>query len=309
MTTAHARGRPRLPDFIVVGPPRTATTWLDDVLRGRVGLPAGVKETHFFARNYGQGIDWYARHFEGCDPARKVGEICAAYFENPEARDRIHAHIPDCRIVCTLRDPIERLHSYYKLLRQGGKTDLSFELAVRAHPKMLEFSRYATLLRAWRARFGEANVLAVLNDDLAADPRAYVDRITDFIGAEPVTLPASTVNANRRNAIETAPRHAALARNARRLRSWMGANGYYRARSLLGRGGLWRFCSEGGAPFPPVEPTTRAWLLSQLKSEIEQLETLLGRELPRWKSEAPTVPSNGHSSTPRVTPHIRAAAP
>jgi hypothetical protein len=117
----------RLPDFIAVGPPRTATTWLDEVLRGHVGLPLDVKETHFFARNYQHGLDWYKPYFLHCTTERVVGEICAAYFENPQARVRIRTHIPDCKIVCTLRDPVERLYSHYKLMRHNGRTELPFE--------------------------------------------------------------------------------------------------------------------------------------------------------------------------------------
>ena len=62
----------RLPDFIAVGPPRTGTTWLDRVLRGHVGLPAGVKETQFFIWRYSLGIEWYAAHFRDClDPPKE----------------------------------------------------------------------------------------------------------------------------------------------------------------------------------------------------------------------------------------------
>ncbi len=273
----------RLPDFLAVGPPRTATTWLDAVLRGHVGLPAGAKETHFFARNYGRGIDWYAAHFRQTDPGQKRGEVCAAYFENPEARERIQRHIPDCKIICTLRNPIDRLYSYYKLMRQGGKTDLPFEQAVRAHGKMLRFSRYATILRAWQANFGEANVLAVINDDLDCDPQSYVDQITSFIGAESITLASQPTSLDRRNRIETAPRNMTLARAARSARSWLGANSFYHTRSIIGRAGFWRFCSEGGASFAPIDPHTRSWLQEQLANEIEQLEDLLGRDLTAWK--------------------------
>ncbi len=309
----------RLPDFIVVGPPRTATTWLDSVLRGHAGLPAEVKETHFFARNYGRGLDWHVRHFKDADPDRKLGEVCAAYFENPEARERIARHIPDCRIICTLRDPVERLHSYYKLMRQGGKTELSFEQTVRERPKLLQFSRYATLLRQWRGQFGDANVLAVLNDDLTADPQSYLDQITRFIGIAPVALEGEAAGRSRRNAIQRAPRSAALARGARRLRSWMGANRLYRARSLLGRAGLWRFCSGGGEPFPPMHPETRSWLQEQLRPEIEQLEALLGRDLSGWKglpleAERPrdalaAEPSLARASEPSVARQIQKLAP
>lgn len=273
----------RLPDFIVVGPPRTATTWLDNVLRGYVVLPAGVKETHFFARNYDRGVDWYSAHFSKSDPCQKVGEVCAAYFENPDARERIYHHVPDCKIVCTLRNPVDRLYSYYKLMRQGGKTELPFEDAIRTHPKMLKFSRYASILRRWHGTFGKTNVLVAFNDDLEADPQSYVDQVTRFIGVGSIKVAAATIPHARRNTIETAPRSAALARAARQLRSSLGANGFYGVRSFLNRAGVWRYCFQGGAPFGPMQPETRLWLQQQLATEIEQLEQLTGRDLAAWR--------------------------
>lgn len=288
MRTTHSL---RLPDFLVVGPPRTATTWLDEVLRGEVGLPAGVKETHFFARNYERGIEWYAAHFAQSDPRQKVGEVCAAYFENSDARERIHRHIPHCKIICTLRDPVDRLYSYYKLMRQGGKTELPFERAVQVHAKMLKFSRYATILRKWNDRFGKENVLAVINDDLQTDPQSYVDQVSSFIGVKPITLPSQATSQYRPNTIELSPRSARLARAGRKLRSSLGANGFYRTRSIMGRAGLWRFCSGRGDPFPPMEPQTRVWLQQQLLADIEQLEELLGRDLTAWKSDRGCLPT------------------
>lgn len=277
-------GAKRLPDFIVVGPPRTATTWLDKALREHVGLPARTKETLFFARNYSRGLAWYAEHFRHCTSEEVVGEICAAYFENPLARQRIHAHMPECKIVCTLRDPVERLYSYYKLMRHNGRTALGFEEAVSHHEKMLASSRYASLLREWRGLFGEGNVLVALNDDLTADPQNYLDRITRFIGIPRIILPQSMIERKRENTIETAPRSVWLARGARGLRSWLGSHRLYRARKFLDRKGVWRFCCEGGERYPPLDNAVRSRLQQLLMPEIEGLEQLLDRDLSSWKA-------------------------
>jgi hypothetical protein len=274
----------RLPSFIAVGPPRTATTWLDKALRGHVGLPPQTKETHFFSRNYGRGLDWYAAHFAGLDERLVPGEICASYFENPEARARIAEHLPGCRIVCTLRDPADRIYSYYKLMRHNGRTGLPFEAALEAHPKMIAFSRYATILEAWLDRFGEDRVLVLLNDDLAAAPQAYLDRVAGFVGAGPIQAGPDLVRRNRQNTIETAPRSVFVARHARRLRSYLGARRLYRVRRGLDRMGVWRACFEGGAPYPPMSAQTRARLVERLGPEIERLEGLLGRDLAAWKA-------------------------
>lgn len=273
----------RLPDFIAVGPPRTATTWLDKALRGRVALPAGTKETHYFARNYNKGLGWYAKHFRECRAEHAVGEICAAYFENPLAPTRIRTDLSDCKIICTLRDPVERLYSYYKLMRRNARTALPFDQALTSHPKMLAFSRYATLLRVWHAQFGRDNVLVALNDDLTADPQSYVDRIAAFIGIPSAPLPDRLIERRRQNRIETAPRSVWLARHARPFRSWLGANQLYRTRDVLDRAGVWRLCFEGGETFSTLDPSLERTLREMLTPEIEELEGILGRDLSFWK--------------------------
>jgi hypothetical protein len=276
-----------LPNFIAVGPPRTATTWLDTALRGHVGLPLRTKETHFFARNYRQGLAWYESHFRHCVSEPIVGEICAAYFENPQARERIRAHIPGCRIICTLRDPVQRLYSYYKLMRHNGRTELGFGPALARHRQMLASSRYALHVTNWRADFGKENVLVVLNDDLTADPQGYLNSIADFIGIGAVLTRADADMArNKANTIKVAPRSAWLARKARQIRHQLGSYRMYRTRRLLTEAGVWRFCFGGGEAFPPLDPAIASWLRGLLRPEIDALEDLLDRDLSNWKGES-----------------------
>lgn len=275
----------RLPDFLVIGPPRTGTTWLDAVLRGRVGLPYHVKETHFFARNYQRGLAWYGSHFLHCGATPVVGEVCAAYFESPQARERIRTHLPQCKIIITLREPVERLYSYYKLMRHSGKTGLPFEEALVQHKQMLACSHYAQHVRDWRTDFGTDNVLVVFNDDLIRDPEHYLNTITDFIGIARIPL-AEAVPTRRKpsNTIEVAPRSVRLARSARRFRFWLGSRRMYRTRRLLTKAGVWRFCFGGGAAFPPLDPAVSWRLRELLRPQVEQLESLLERDLSAWKN-------------------------
>ena len=273
----------RFPDFIAVGPLRTATTWLDRVLRGHVGLPEQTKETHFFTRNYERGIDWYAKHFRHCMAEPVVGEICASYFENIQARERIHADLPRCKIICTLRDPADRLYSYYRLMRQKGRTALTFEKAVLKHRQMLDGSRYAFHVRDWQDRFGAENVLVVLNDDLSADSQNYLDCITNFIGIPRITFADTAATGRRDNTIETAPRSVWLANKARKFRFWLGSHQFYGTRKFLNRAGVWRLCFEGGERFLTLDPGVKARLRDQLRPEVEALEHLLRRDLSQWK--------------------------
>jgi hypothetical protein len=123
----------RLPDFLGVGPPRTATSWLDAVLRGHVGLPREVKEVDFFVENYARGIEWYKSYFRDCDANLPIGEICPSYYSSI-GRERIALHIPRCRIICTFRDPVERRYSFYKLALRNAWTVDDFETWVAKNP-------------------------------------------------------------------------------------------------------------------------------------------------------------------------------
>jgi hypothetical protein len=275
----------RLPDFLGVGPPRSATTWLDSVLRGHVGLPRDIKEVDFFVKNYARGIEWYKGYFSACEPALPVGEICPSYFGSEEARVRIAEHIPYCKIVCTLRDPVEMIYSFYKLARRNVWTrNDNFETYV---PE--KWGRYTSCIRQWQATFGRENVLACLYDDLEADPQSYLDSICDFIGIKRVVIENSPIVTRRVNSFDREPKNPQLARRARKLRDWLGAHEAYGMVKLLTRVGFWRYCFERGKEFEPLHPEVEARLRNRLRPEIEALEELVERDLAAWKRVRSTL--------------------
>lgn len=85
-------------------------------------------------------MEWYAAHFKDCPPDLPVGEIAPAYFASVEARARIAREIPHCKIICTRRDPVERIYSHYKIWRKIGATKASFDRVVSHHKELLSFN-------------------------------------------------------------------------------------------------------------------------------------------------------------------------
>ncbi len=120
-----------LPDFIVVGAAKAGTTALYWYLADHPQVfMSRVKETNYFAYGLGEGghllygdpelhhfpirtIDAYERSFEGAGDARAVGEASPIYLECPQSAGRIRDTIPDARIICGLRDPVDRAYSDY----------------------------------------------------------------------------------------------------------------------------------------------------------------------------------------------------
>ncbi|HEY9158432.1 sulfotransferase [Candidatus Binatus sp.] len=283
ISPAIQRARPsRLPDFIAVGPPRTATTWLYEVLKGHVGLPLEKKETDFFSKHYDKGIDWYADYFRHCPPAMKIAEVCATYFASPQAPERIARHLPECRIICTFRDPVSRAYSFYRLLRRNAWTKLSFEEAAAKHRETREQNRYGFHLARWQRQFSADHVLVGLLDDLEADAQAFVDRVTAFVGIDQIVIPPARAF-ERVHTVETAPPSRRLVRTARNITTWMNSRRMHRTARWLRKSALGRFVYEGGRPYEPLAPEVEARIRELYRPEVEEFEALIGRDLSAWK--------------------------
>jgi hypothetical protein len=132
----------RLPEIIGAGPGRTGTTWLHRVLEGHVNLPHGTKETQFFRTFYDKGVEWYARHFRYATDDRKVVEICPYLFDLP-SHERIKMLIPNCKSIITLRDPVDRVFSVYKMVCHYGWNHGTLDEVLKVRPELGAANRYA----------------------------------------------------------------------------------------------------------------------------------------------------------------------
>ena len=274
----------RLPDFIAVGPPRTGTTWLYRVLSGHVGFPEGIKETHFFSRYYDRGIDRYRWYFRNCAQGVPMGEVDPLNFDSERARERIALHIPNCEIIVTLREPVERAYSHYKtLLKTGEVRHQPFNFG--KHRRAVGMSKtYAQHLRGWFEKFGRERVLVMLYDDLKSDPQSYINRICEFIGIAPIDLSNSPLRDSPVNPNLDQPRSYLVAHAVMKLRrkfkkyQWIGL-----AQKLESGTPLSSFFLKGGPMFPPLNRDEAARAKATVRAEVEELELLIGRDLSAWK--------------------------
>ena len=271
----------RLPDVIAVGPQRTGTTWLHKVLFRHVGLPT-IKETDFFWTNYEKGIDWYLRHFENCRADRPIVEVAPNYFACIEASERVSHDIPHCKIICSLRDPVQRAYSHYRLMNRDGWARGSFE-ETASNPFIQESNRYAFHLKNWQARLGKDQVFVCLYDDLETNPQGYLDRICEFTGIPRIIVEGTSIEKERVHTVTHRPRNRWIADSARKAQDRMRMRNWHRAIHRLEKLGLWSVCFGGGDEYPPLDAGLERRLRQQLRPEIEALEKLIDRDLSLWK--------------------------
>ncbi|KAN0031024.1 hypothetical protein ACTA71_003996 [Dictyostelium dimigraforme] len=106
-----------LPNFIVIGTMKSGTTFLDYYLQKHPQIAHhSKKEIWYFNSYYGNGIEWYAKHFEqysSLENQKLIGEATPFYINNPNTAPRLFTTLKNAKLILLLRDPIERSLSQY----------------------------------------------------------------------------------------------------------------------------------------------------------------------------------------------------
>jgi hypothetical protein len=216
----------RLPDFFVVGQPKSGTTALYEMLRRHpaIFMPAG-KEPWFFAHELHERtpprpegtpatLAQYRALFAAARSGQRVGEASALYLWSRTAAREIAAVAPEARIVAILREPaalLRSLHLQFVETYVETEGDLRTALALESErragrevprhtywPQALLYSehvRYVEQLRRYHELFGRERVLVLIYDDFRADNAATVRRVLRFLDVDD-TAPIEPVEAN-----------------------------------------------------------------------------------------------------------------
>lgn len=206
----------RFPDFLIIGPQRTGTTWLHAHLRFHPQIfLSEPKELFFFSslasrdpkRFVSDRLDWYLaffrerlwlraaklavclrRHGERYRPIVR-GEATASYAAiEPAVIDDIVALKPDIKALLMIRHPIERAWSHAKKdlvrNRQRKFEDVGADefRAFFTDPYQRRCARYAELAESWGSRLQPGNLFVGIFDEIATRPEAMLLDVMRFLG-------------------------------------------------------------------------------------------------------------------------------
>jgi len=182
-----------LPNFLVIGAQRSATSWLYFCLKEHpdVYVPY-IKEVRYFSDYYANGPEWYARYFSQWSGQMAVGEVTPNYLYREGTAERIAKDLPGAKLIVTLRDPVERAYSQYKKHVRAGLT-LSFEESLEKDPEYTERGLYLGQLLRYEHLFPKKNILILFYEDIQKDPKHHMKRILEFIGVDASNVPPSTI--------------------------------------------------------------------------------------------------------------------
>ena len=303
-------GSGNLPDFLVVGAPKSGTTSLYEYLKQhpQVYVNAHTKESNFFvepkavlgngpryfgANSYAKTMEDYAGLFAEAGAAYTArGEVCPTYlpfYDNtiPNIKRVLGA---DVKIVIILRNPIDRAFSHYMHNVRDTDEPLSFEAALDAEPQriaaqlwhsfyLVRLGMYSEQVRAYREQFSQVRIF--LYEDLKRE--GFFLELFEFLGVDPT----QRIDTSAVHNVSGRPKHMWLQRllidNGMLKKSIRGLlkpfMGHAAKVSLLAFN---RKLLEKNIAKEQMKPQTRAYLKTVFEKDIRQLETVIGRDLSHW---------------------------
>ena len=220
-----------LPDFLVIGAARSATTSLHYYLEQHPAISmSSIKEPNFFAFDHADSPpsplfdpaspiavksvsdrDAYEALFAHAASGDVVGEASPLYLYVREAPEQIARLLDRPRFIAVLRNPIDRAYSHWLHIHRTSAEDAvaGFRAACereiaggRAYAPygsgthVLRMGLYDEQLDRYVARFGAESLLVLDYALVTGQPEAALDRVCDHLGVARHTF-ETTVQYNR----------------------------------------------------------------------------------------------------------------
>ena len=180
-----------LPDFVLIGPGRSGTSFFFRLLGQHPYVElARKKEIHFFDLLFDEGVDWYRWWFPA--PVLKdgrwtiTGEATPVYIFNPRVPERMARVVPQVRLITLLRNPVDRTYSAYNHKVRTRRESRSFEEVIETELAdksvgLLWKGVYVDHLVHWSKFLDKGQLLVLKSEELFARPRESLKRALDFL--------------------------------------------------------------------------------------------------------------------------------
>ncbi len=331
-----AAGRQSTLAFLIIGVQKGGTTSLFEYLRKHPEIHMPVeKDIAFFNRdaNFRRGREWYLNTvLRDAPPGTLSGEASTYYMSGtpfgdlpqnerrqpklePGEREgleevvprRIREYLPEARLICVLRDPVERAFSHHRMMVLERAERRSFDEAIDQllAPAELEKARvaptrtnnyivngeYGRVLEGYLSVFPREQLAVVFSDDLSQQPEETLTELFEFIGVDSSFMPENAGTRYREAADEERipgfnlyNLQMRVAGNERAKTLWHSMPDPVRSRIdraftvMSYRVQMWN--AKRGASGEEMSAASRDRLRAHFRGDGEKLAALVGEEVP-----------------------------
>lgn len=187
------------PNFLIIGAAKCGTSAIAVQLMQHpdIFIP-DAKELHLFDRMSKSETDFssrewqsYIAHFAGAGGFRHRGEATVSYTMLPHVKDiaeKIHNHLGKIPLIYVVRDPLQRIISYYRHAKRDVPATPALEEWIgqpAERTRAIFRSNYLRQIEPFVARFGSDRIKIVFHEEFEANHADSLADICRFLGADP----------------------------------------------------------------------------------------------------------------------------
>jgi hypothetical protein len=294
-----------LPSFLILGAPKAGTTSLYQYLSQHPQVfMSAHKEPKFFAfekcdlnftgpykaRKQIQDttvvdIVSYQKLFVSARGQKAVGEASPIYLHNEQSAARIQHYLPDAKFIAILRNPVERAYSDWQHnFQQGFETLNDFRTALEAWDKRaqtmgipylnyIEKGYYAKHLERYQKYFSRDQFAIFLFEDLQNSPNNLLKIIFDFLEIDN----SVKINTGKKFMVgQQQVRYTYFESALMILDNFLSGSKFGILDGMKTKIRDWYLIPQ------VISDSDYKWLLGYYRTDIEQLQHMLSRDLSGW---------------------------
>lgn len=272
-----------LPNFLIIGVQKGATTWLANNLGEHPDVfIVEQKEIHFFHSRFEKGLAWYESHFNDWAGQTSVGEATPGYIYYPDVPAKIQATLGnEIKLIASLRHPVDRAYSAFWMFLSRGIIPADADFRALFCQDVHGFKNrgyYFAQLSRYFEYFPCENFLILIYEKMKQDNNKALEQCWEFLGVDSQFVPnALNTTANKR--IDMSIFHYQIWGSHRAMKELLPRN-VGKPLASLGRHVFnWLPKKKG---YEPLAEELRQELFNDFMSDVKRLEDLLDRDLSIW---------------------------
>lgn len=270
------------PKFLGIGVPKAGTTWLHDTLNKHpeIFVP-NEREIHYFDRYVDKrSKKWYCGLFAGGEEYEIEGEITPTYLYMPKKKiAKIKKWSSIRKFILILRDPVDRLHSYYWFRRRIDNFDMTIREFIRNRPRAIRLGKYARHLERWFDMFRQNQFLILTTEKDLTVPRETRTKLAKFLEVDQNLYPEDA-GSSKKNP-RYIPQYRAAYAWAVGFNRMLKQVGVYWPATVAHKIGVKHWFGKREVD-DELDPRLRGELCDLYADDVKKLEDMLGREFAEW---------------------------
>ena len=277
-----------LPNLIIIGAMKSGTTSLHRYLNLHPEISMShPKELNFFSNkiNWQKGIQWYDSNFT--EKVKILGESSTNYTKFPTytgVAEKMHAVLPDAKLIYLLRDPIERIKSHYIENFFSGREIRTIHRVLRDidNNHYLNCSKYYCQLEQYLNYYPGSNISIIDSFDLKNKRQQTLRTIFRFLGVDDTFTCPDFFEIHRKSSEKK--KKNILGKILKRIQLLMPAN----LKSFIKKFLPSNFKEHSDrlilskTSLPSIDSQLRQKLITYLENDVKQLRDYSGESFSQW---------------------------